>query len=46
MIESGLAAGCLDEVINDVFNQDVKNLKIRKWLAWGRGKSYSQFWGE
>lgn len=46
MIESGLAAGCLNEVINDVFQQDVKNIKFQKWPAWGRGKSYSQFWGE
>ncbi len=46
MIDTGLAAGCLSEVISDVFEQDVKNMKFQKWLAWGRGKSYAQFWGE
>ena len=46
MIDTSLAAGCLSEVISDVFEQDVKNMKFQKWLAWGHGKSYAQFWGE
>ena len=46
MIDTGLAAGCLHEVITDVWKQDIQDLKVRKWLAWGRGRSYRQFWGK
>jgi hypothetical protein len=46
MIETGLAVGCLKEIIDDVWKQDMMDLKVRRWLAHGFGKSYAQFWGE
>lgn len=46
MIETGLAVGCLSEIIKDVWKQDVQDLKVRRWLAHGYGKSYREFWGE
>jgi hypothetical protein len=46
MIDTGLAVGCLHEVINDVWKQDAQDLKVRRWMIQGAGKSYKQFWGE
>ena len=46
MIDNGLAAGCLTETINDVYKQDRQDVMFRKWLAWGRGKSFKEFCGE
>ena len=46
MIDTGLAVGCLREVIEDVWKQDAQDLKVKRWLIQGRGKSYKQFWGE
>ena len=46
MIDTGLAVGCLSEVIQDVWKQDAQDLKVQRWLLQGHGKSYKQFWGE
>lgn len=46
MIDTGLAAGCLCEVIKDVWKQDAQEIKVRRWIAQGGGKSYETFWGE
>ena len=46
MIETGLAVGCLNEVIKDAYKQDRHDVVYRKWLAWGRGKSFKEYWGE
>lgn len=46
MIDTGLAVGCLNEIISDAYKQDEHAVKFRKWLAWGHGKSFSEYWGE
>ena len=46
MIDSALSAGCLSEVLRDVWKQNVRDKKFERWLAHGHGKSYQQFWGE
>ena len=46
MIDTGLAVGCLQEVIEDIWKQDAQDLKVRRWIAQGHGRSYKQFWGE
>lgn len=46
MIDTGIAAGCLSDVIADVWKQEEQELKIRRWIAQGGNKSYADFWGE
>ena len=46
MIDTGIAAGCLSEVIEDVWKQDAQEIKVRRWIAQGGGESYEAFWGE
>ena len=46
MINTCLTIGCLFEVIRDVYKQDEHDAKFRKWLAWGHGKSFEEYWGE
>lgn len=46
MIDTGLAVGCLHEVIKDALKQGDHAVKYQKWLAWGRGQSFKEFWGE
>ena len=35
MIDTGLAVGCLHEVIKDALKQGDHAVKYQKWLAWG-----------
>ena len=46
MIDSALTAGCLDETMQNFWKQNIRELKFRRWLAHGYGKSYYQMWGE
>ena len=46
MIDNGLMAGCLTEIIKDVYRQDKQDKMFAKWLAWGHGKSFKDYWGE
>ena len=46
MIDTGLAVGCLSEIIEDVWKQDAQKIKTLRWIVNGGGKPYEEFWGE
>ena len=46
MISNALAVGNLREVLDDVWQQEIDEMKFSRWLHHGKGVSYARFWGE
>ena len=46
MIDSALTAGCLEEVLTDIHNQEIEGKKFLRWVVQGGGLSYADFWSK